>query len=647
MTAISCHAATAIVVFACLAAACSSSNPTAPAAADPVAHVPQASYAGPQACAACHPDIAATFHETGMGRSWYPLTKASAIEDFSRNNTVELERSGLVYRMLERDGRFFMRQSLRDASGREWAVDEREMQQVAGSGNHSRSYVTVAGGTMFQLPVCWYPALPGWDLCPGYEHKNDYFNRVVSTSCVFCHNARMEAVPGRRGAFREPIPEGIDCERCHGPGSAHVAKWKTTAEVPSGSADPTIVNPKRLPQPRRIQVCLQCHLGGSTSTERVAHRERDLESFRPGMDLGDVLVPFRYREPLGPHFGISAQADRFLLSRCYLESPGKFDCLHCHYPHVSVYSKERPENAFDAACARCHPAGSCPKADADCVRCHMRRGAPLDHPHTTFTDHWIRRDPSKEGAPVRGSYAIEPILGEAFETLPSSDRAYYTARAAFSKAVDVVPQARRTLWEEAERRFREAIEAGLDDAEIRYQLGRTLGFLGRRDEAARSFEAALAKDPAHAEAALNLAQILLAGRRVAEAQTLLERTVAAVPAHAGLLAELARCRAMRQDVPGALALYDRAIAIEPWTASLHLNRAYLLGAAGRLDEAARAAEEAVRRAPAEGAIWKDYAEILHGVGRTADAAAAAAVAQRLLASRPAAFAPRGMMGGAD
>lgn len=645
MTTISRPAAAAVVLWAGLAAACSPSKPTAPPEAASAIPAPDATYVGKQVCASCHPDIAATFHETGMGRSWYPLTKADAIEDFAHRNTVELKPSGLTYRMLERDGTFVMRQSLRDAAGREWAVDERRMQQVTGSGNHSRSYVTFEGGTMFQLPVCWYPTLPGWDLCPGYENRNDYFNRVVSTSCVFCHNGRMEAVPGRRGAFREPVPDGIDCERCHGPGSAHVAKWKTTGEVPSGNADPTIVNPQRLPQPRRLHVCLQCHLGGSTSTERVARRGRELETFRPGMDLGEVLVPFRYEEALGAHFGISAQADRFLLSRCFREGAGKFDCLHCHDPHVSVYSKERPANAFDSACARCHEAGSCPKGTENCVGCHMRRAAPLDHPHTTFTDHWIRRDPAKEGAPLRSSYAIEPILDASFDALSPADRAYYRGRAAFSKAVDVPPQARRVLWEQAEQGFREAIEAGLDGAEIRFLLGRTLGFLGRREEAMRSFEAALAKESAHAEAALNLAQLHLAARGIDAARPILERAVAANPAHAGLLAELARCRAMVGDAVGALPLYEKALALEPWTASLHLNRAYLLGAVGRLDDATRAAEEAVRRAPGDGAIWRDYAEILRGVGRAADAQAAAAVAQRLLAAQPTGFAPRGMMGG--
>lgn len=647
MATISRPAAAAVVLLAGLAAACSKSKSTAPEAAAPAGAASEAAAVGKQACASCHPDIAATFGETGMGRSWYPLTRSTAIEDFTRRNTLELKASGLTYTMVDRDGRYFMRQSLRDANGREWAVDEREMHQVAGSGNHSRSYVTFEGGTMFQLPVCWYPSLPGWDLCPGYENRNDYFNRVVSTSCVFCHNAKMEPVAGSRGAFREPIPHGIDCERCHGPGAEHVAKWKSTAEVPSGKADPSIVNPQRLPQPRRLHVCLQCHLGGSTSTERVARRERELESFRPGMDLGEVLVPFRYEEALGPHFGISAQADRFLLSRCFREGAGRFDCLHCHDPHVSVYAKERPAAAFDAACARCHDAGACPKGTEDCVSCHMRRAAPLDHPHTTFTDHWIRREPGKEGAPLRSSYEIEPILEPSFDALAPADRAYYRGRAAFSKAVDVPPQARRALWEQAERQFHEAIEAGLDDAEIRFLLGRTLGFLGRRDEAARSFEAALAKDPAHAESALNLAQIHLASQRIEQARPVLERAVDASPAHAGLLAELARCRAMAGDAAGALPLYEKALALEPWTASLHLNRAYLLGAVGRLDDAILAAEEAVRRAPGEGAIWRDYAEILRGAGRVADAQAAAAVAQRLHAARPTRFAPRGMMGGAN
>jgi len=118
-------------------------------------HGDDAAYVGIAECRRCHVDIAATFARTGMGRSWYPLTPASAVEDWTEHNEIEVPRTGLRYRMLERDGRYFMRQFRAASDGGELAVDERELTWVVGSNHHSRSYVTESDGELFQAPIYW------------------------------------------------------------------------------------------------------------------------------------------------------------------------------------------------------------------------------------------------------------------------------------------------------------------------------------------------------------------------------------------------------------------------------------------------------------------------------------------------------------
>ena len=164
----------------------------------------QARYVGSSACTPCHAEIAQTYARTGMGRSFYPMSKAvAAAVDLTRRNEIEVPPSGLRYRMAEREGRYFMRQFVLDTRGRETAVDEREMLYVVGSGNHSRAFLTQAGDKLYQMPVCWYPQDSVWDLCPGYEHENDRFTREIGNTCVFCHNARMTRVEGSRKAEAE------------------------------------------------------------------------------------------------------------------------------------------------------------------------------------------------------------------------------------------------------------------------------------------------------------------------------------------------------------------------------------------------------------------------------------------------------------
>jgi hypothetical protein len=173
------------VLLAVLLSACADqageAQPPAPAYLNQALDV---DYVGVSACAACHVEIAASYQHTGMGRSFFPMGPEVASEDFSGNNELALPGSGLRYRMLERDGRYYQRQWVVAPSGDEIVVDEREMVFVLGSGNHSRSYITLQDGKLLQMPVCWYPQEQRWDLCPGYEERNEHFTREIEPLCV-------------------------------------------------------------------------------------------------------------------------------------------------------------------------------------------------------------------------------------------------------------------------------------------------------------------------------------------------------------------------------------------------------------------------------------------------------------------------------
>jgi len=363
-------------------------------------------------------------------------------------------------------------------------------------------------------------------------------------------------------------------------------------------------------------------------------------------------VPFRFKQPTARRFGISAQADRFILSRCFVESGGRIDCLTCHDPHVTVYAEDRPPDAFRKACLGCHRETSCTGGSAeraattpkdDCVRCHMRQAEPDDHPHATFTDHWIRARPT-DGRDVRTSIDMEPVFRDEFDALSAADRAYVTGRAYFLKAMEAPPVARRMMWSAAESALRDAIASGFSGAAVHFFLGKTLGFLGRDDEAAAAFEEAFRRDRADHDVAFAWGQALLERNRIEEAATVFERMLEVRPDSAAALAELGRCRLMAGRAQEGLDLYARASRAEPWNASLYANRAAVLVALGRIDEACDLLREAVRRAPEDLGIWRAYREVAARAGRAEDLREAERIIARL-ARRPAPQpAPRGMMG---
>ena len=589
-------------------------------------------YVGIKACDRCHVEVASSYAHTGMGRSFYPMSARVAVEDFTRENEIEIHESGVRYRMENRDGKYWMRQFVRDSSGKESAVDEHEMVYVMGSGNHCRSYITAQAGKLMQMPVCWYPDGSLWDVCPGYEHNNDNFGREITTSCVFCHNARMEVLPGERSRYREPIPPGIDCERCHGPGQLHVERWSKGGETPTGEKDRTIVNPRRLPLELRIQVCLQCHLGDSKAAERVIRYDRSAEDYRPGRPLSDTMILFTYEDPTVSDFGLSAQADRLILSRCYKASGGKLECLTCHNPHVTVYREDRPADIFRGKCLGCHRIDACTGPQAgreattphdDCIACHMRKAEADDQAHAVFTDHWIRRRINIRERDARSSMAVEPVLAQDFDKLPPQDRAYYRGRANLLLSRDLpAGAARKALLDAAEASFREAIARGLEKADCRFFLGKVLTYRRQWDDAESVFREALARDPGHHDAAINLGQTLYSRRKYSEAAEVFRTVLQKTPHDPAALAELGRCEAASNRPESSLALFEEAIREEPKRAHLHSNRATTLYTLGRKPEALAAIREAVRLDPVGVTGWKALASLLLETGRLEEAAEA-------------------------
>src|SRR5690606_33173902 len=109
---------------------------------------------------------------------------------------------------------------------------------------------------LFQAPITFYTQKGKWDMAPGFENgASSRFSRVIETECVTCHNAYPEFIEGSRNKYAQ-ILHGIDCERCHGPGSLHVQE-KSRGHIvdTSKSPDYTIVNPRRLSVELQNDVC--------------------------------------------------------------------------------------------------------------------------------------------------------------------------------------------------------------------------------------------------------------------------------------------------------------------------------------------------------------------------------------------------------
>lgn len=376
-------------------------------------HSDSAKYVGKQTCMLCHQTIYNSFIHTGMGRSWRWATKTNSAAHFLKSHVYD-SLSDFHYSALLKNDSIYIKEYRLDKQDTVFMM-LKKIDFIVGSGHHTNSHLYWVNGYLYQAPMTFYTQKGIWDLPPGFENgHNTRFFRKIGIECITCHNAYPEFVKGSENKYTY-IPTGIDCERCHGPGSIHVNKIRRgDITDTSKDIDYSIVNPAKLPIDRQFDICMRCHLQGNA----VLVDQASFFDFKPGMRLNNFIQVFlpRYSDSKD-NFIMASHADRLKQSPCFIQSLKKnktvntlkpykqvLTCVTCHNPHISV--KETENEKFDAACISCHhPGGMSEKIcsstefqqaqkkglkNKSCVSCHMPVSGSKDIPHVTIHDHFIR-----------------------------------------------------------------------------------------------------------------------------------------------------------------------------------------------------------------------------------------------------------------
>lgn len=371
-------------------------------------HNDSVKYVGMQQCRSCHADIYNTFIETGMGKSFDLASKQKSSADFSKHHVVYDKFKNLYYHPFWKNNNMFILEYRMNDKDTNYKRIEK-VDYVIGSGQHTNSHLMNINGYLYQMPLTWYAQEKKWDLPPGFENgNNSRFSRTIEFECMSCHNGFPSVTDFTANKFTS-IPNGIDCERCHGPGELHLKEKLAGHLVDTAQEiDYTIVNPKKLPWERQIDVCQRCHLQGNA----ILKEGKTFKDFKPGMVLSDfweVYMP-KYKGQ-NDEFIMASHAQRLQLSKCFTESnkqnktAGKnfetlnLTCITCHNPHISV--KKTGTQIFNNACIKCHSNSNqtlCSETEKnrmvnnnDCSNCHMPRSGTIDIPHVTVHDHWIKK----------------------------------------------------------------------------------------------------------------------------------------------------------------------------------------------------------------------------------------------------------------
>jgi tetratricopeptide (TPR) repeat protein len=598
-----------IGVFLCLAAHAAAGN----------------HYVDARICAGCHNQIAQNHLHTGMGQSLFRPAPANTLEDYTRNNEFYHPLSDTHYAMILRDGTYYQRRWQIGFDGNPNNVEESRIDYVLGSGNHARSYLhRTERGTLVELPLGWYSERGGhWGMSPGFDSRHPATRRLVSYECVFCHDGYPPIpaghdAPGSEPVFSSDLPEGIDCQRCHGPGGRHVDTVQT-AGATSEKIRATIVNPARLTPKLRMDLCMQCHLEPtSTAIPALIRRfNRGPFTFTPGEPLGAFQLAFDHAP--GPQYAgkfegkfeiVGSSAYRLRQSRCFLASKDALTCDTCHDPHRIPRGDEAVRH-YSQVCRQCHAAafdglvskGQHP-VSTDCVSCHMPKRRTQDVVHVVMTDHLIERRPPPgnllEEIAERHPTEAEEYHGEVVPYYPPT-----VSRAGADALYRALAQvaAKNNLRAGVAELARQVALQQPREPEWYIQLGDAWLAGGEPVKAVTAYERAVQLRPQMVRALQSLAKGLKAAGQPVRSAAILQQAIQIAPSDAASWYQFGALDSALGRTAEALEKIQKAIALDPDLPGEYTTLAAIQAAAGQRDRARAALREALRLDPYDAAAW--------------------------------------------
>jgi predicted CXXCH cytochrome family protein len=327
--------------------------PTLSQSARQSAAMASAHYVGSQACATCHAQIYDRWKTTPMANvvrdprehpdAILPDLKTNPLAKFTSDQVALVYGSLWKQRYFTKVGDdYFPEPAQWDVAAKTW-----------------RPYF-VANGTDWWVP--FYPP--------------DNMQRPTGPTCDGCHSVNYDV------RTKQVTEWNVGCERCHGPGSEHVAD----------SRRDTIANPSHLDDVQANDTCIQCHSQGRPLSNPIEGRYYDWPvGYRVGLRLSDFwsLEGHVLGQTSFTHYADGTahknrmQGNDFVQSLMYRRGVTCFDCHDVH--GTSNYAQLRkPANQI---CLDCHRPNSVngPRAGtleehthhkdgstgSQCVACHM------------------------------------------------------------------------------------------------------------------------------------------------------------------------------------------------------------------------------------------------------------------------------------
>jgi len=328
-------------------------------------------YAGSAACLKCHSNMAENYLHSAHFLTSRAATAATVSGSFRPDSNTVVYNDHQKVVMEKQGGGLFQ---VLYTNGK---PAHRQRFDIIFGANRAETYLSWDGPEVKQMPVSYYITLHKWANSPGgYYADSVNFSRVIHERCFECHSSNIQNLNNQTAANeqsdsldRASLVLGIDCERCHGPGAAHV-KFQT--ENPSVKQAKYITRFAFLSRKQRIDFCSMCHAGNSNVMTKTTF------GFKPGDTLanytsGATTHAYRDASTIDVH---GNQVKLLLNSKCFMSS--KIECATCHGMHDAGV---KTIAGYSTYCTNCHSVVNhnfCklaekigPAITTNCIDCHM------------------------------------------------------------------------------------------------------------------------------------------------------------------------------------------------------------------------------------------------------------------------------------
>jgi len=310
-------------------------------------------FIGSAQCAACHPAEAARYRANSMSRALEPAATCAILQgdvhysfqDGPYTYSIAREGTKAIYKVSNGTDTFTV-----------------PLEYAFGQGRAGQTYVYSVGGHYYESRVSYYAQLNNLDLTVGATNTkpSDLISaagRIMQGNeprdCFGCHTTGARIAGSLQLKDYEP---GVQCESCHGPGSAHA-----DAIAAGRPAAGTIRSLANMDAQQSNEFCGTCH-----------------RTWQTVMTMGiKGINTARF-----PSYRIAG-------SPCFSLDDRRISCTACHDPHGALVADDK---YYDSRCTACHNqtgTKTCPVAKQACTSCHMQRVSPAEA-HHAFPDHWFR-----------------------------------------------------------------------------------------------------------------------------------------------------------------------------------------------------------------------------------------------------------------